>query len=96
MASELAALLQEIMDIESVSGNERELADLVEARLSGLDHLEVFRDGDCVVARTGLGAASASSSQATWTPSRCSTTSPPHEEGGGPRVTWCGDAAPTT
>ncbi len=43
------------MDIESVSGNERELADLVEARLSGLDHLEVFRDGDCVVARTGLG-----------------------------------------
>ena len=55
MASELAALLQEIMDIESVSGNERELADLVEARLSGLDHLEVFRDGDCVVARTGLG-----------------------------------------
>ena len=55
MASELTALLQEIMDIESVSGNERELADLVEARLSGLDHLEVFRDGDCVVARTGLG-----------------------------------------
>lgn len=53
--SQLAALLQEIMDIESVSGNERQLADWVERRLAHSAHLEVHRDGDCVVARTALG-----------------------------------------
>lgn len=55
--SRLTALLQEIMDVESVSGDERQLADLVEARLSRLNHLELHRDGDCVVARTALGRA---------------------------------------
>ena len=43
------------MDIESVSGNERELADAVETALRALPHLEVSRDGDSVVARTNLG-----------------------------------------
>ncbi|GAA4897065.1 succinyl-diaminopimelate desuccinylase [Tessaracoccus lubricantis] len=57
MVSELARLLQEIMDVESVSGNERALADLVERRMAASPHLEVFRDGDCVVARTALGRA---------------------------------------
>lgn len=51
----LASLLMEIMDIESVSGNELALADWVEARLAGLPHLELHRDGDCLVARTQLG-----------------------------------------
>ena len=55
--SGLARLMQEIMDIESVSGNERALADLVESRLAGLPHLELHRDGDCVLARTTLGRA---------------------------------------
>lgn len=55
MAGELAALLQEIIDVESVSGNEGELADIVEERMSRCAHLEVMRDGDCVVARTHLG-----------------------------------------
>lgn len=55
MATDLARLLQEIMDIESVSGNERELADLVEQRLRAHPHLTLERDGDCVVARTTLG-----------------------------------------
>lgn len=55
MAGELAVLLQEIIDVESVSGNERELADLVQERLARCAHLEVTRDGDCVVARTALG-----------------------------------------
>lgn len=55
MTEPLATLLQEIIDVESVSGNERAMADLVEARLRGNAHLEVFRDGDCVVARTNLG-----------------------------------------
>ncbi len=53
----LVELLREIMDIESVSGNERRLADWVEARLAALPHLELHRDGDCIVARTSLGRA---------------------------------------
>nr|WP_221234416.1 succinyl-diaminopimelate desuccinylase [Terrimesophilobacter mesophilus] len=44
-----------LCDIESVSGNEREIADAVEAAISGRSHLEVVRDGDTVVARTDLG-----------------------------------------
>lgn len=56
VAAPLATLLARIVDIESVSGNERELADLVEAALR-LPHLDVHRDGDCVVARTRLGRA---------------------------------------
>ena len=50
----LATLLAQIVDVESVSGNERALADLVEEALS-LPHLELTRDGDCIVARTSLG-----------------------------------------
>lgn len=57
MIDPIAALLREIVDVESVSGNEKELADAVEARLSRLDHLSVDRDGDCIVARTSLGRA---------------------------------------
>ena len=44
-----------LCDIESVSGNERALADAVEAALRACGHLEVIRDGDAVVARTALG-----------------------------------------
>lgn len=50
-------LFARIVDIESVSRNEKALADEVEATLSSLDHLEVVRDGDAVVARTRLGRA---------------------------------------
>lgn len=48
-------LTRRICDIESVSGNEGVLADAIEAALAGLDHLEIIRDGNCVVARTSLG-----------------------------------------
>ncbi|MFF1574439.1 succinyl-diaminopimelate desuccinylase [Leifsonia sp. NPDC058292] len=48
-------ITRQICDIESVSGNEKELADQIVAALSGLDHLEIIRDGDTVVARTSLG-----------------------------------------
>ncbi len=48
-------LLHAITDVESVSGNEKALADLVEEALSRTSHLEVLRDGDAVVARTLLG-----------------------------------------
>jgi succinyl-diaminopimelate desuccinylase len=48
------ALTAAIVDTESVSGNERALADAVEATLMDLP-LEVLRDGDAVVARTTVG-----------------------------------------
>ena len=48
-------LAAQIVDVESVSGGERELADLIEASLRDLRHLEVMRDGNAVVARTSLG-----------------------------------------
>ncbi|MCL2794102.1 MAG: succinyl-diaminopimelate desuccinylase [Microbacteriaceae bacterium] len=48
-------LTRQICDIESVSGNEKELADEIEAALGGMPHLELFRDGDLIVARTDLG-----------------------------------------
>jgi succinyl-diaminopimelate desuccinylase len=50
-----ADLTVEICDIESVSGNERALAYAIEASLAAYPHLEVFRDGDAVVARTTQG-----------------------------------------
>jgi succinyl-diaminopimelate desuccinylase len=48
-------LTRQLVDIESVSGNERAIADAVEAALRDFGHLEVLRDGDAVVARTDLG-----------------------------------------
>lgn len=51
----LLGLFRAIVDIESVSRNERKLADAVEETLRRHDHLEVIRDGDAVLARTGLG-----------------------------------------
>ncbi|MGX5681522.1 succinyl-diaminopimelate desuccinylase [Schumannella luteola] len=50
-----AELTVQICDIESVSGNERALADAIESSLAAYPHLEVTRDGDAVVARTALG-----------------------------------------
>jgi succinyl-diaminopimelate desuccinylase len=49
------ALTRQLCDIESVSGNERVIADAIEASLVGFAHLEVVRDGDAVVARTAFG-----------------------------------------
>ena len=53
--ADLVALLAGVCDLESVSGNERALADAVEHLLRAQPHLEVVRDGDCVVARTAFG-----------------------------------------
>jgi succinyl-diaminopimelate desuccinylase len=44
-----------LIDVSSVSGTERELADLVEAALADCAHLTVSRHGNTVVARTQLG-----------------------------------------
>lgn len=50
----LGELLANIVDVESVSGNERQLADLIVEALD-LPHLKLHRDGDCIVARTESG-----------------------------------------
>jgi succinyl-diaminopimelate desuccinylase len=55
--ADVVELTRTICDIESVSGNETELADAIEAALRGFDHLEVIRDGDAIIARTNLGRA---------------------------------------
>lgn len=53
--SNLAELTRDLCDIESVSGNEREIADAIFAALSGHSHLELIRDENAVVASTNLG-----------------------------------------
>jgi len=48
-------LTADLVDIASVSGDERAIADAVQAALDALDHLHVTRDGDSIIARTELG-----------------------------------------
>jgi succinyl-diaminopimelate desuccinylase len=51
------ALTRALVDIESVSGNEKEIADAVEAVLRLAPHLSVDRHGHTVMARTDIGRA---------------------------------------
>lgn len=55
LAQDVALLTADLLDIPSVSGTERAIADAVEASLRALPGLTVFRDGDAVVARSELG-----------------------------------------
>lgn len=55
LGADRGTLTAQLVDIESVSGDERRLADAIEAALRPLAHLTVTRDGDAVVARTTLG-----------------------------------------
>ena len=48
-------LTRALLDIESVSGNEKNLADAVEQALSAYPHLHLTRDGDSIIARTEFG-----------------------------------------
>ncbi|WP_199035920.1 succinyl-diaminopimelate desuccinylase [Glycomyces salinus] len=48
-------LTRALCDIESVSGEEREICDAVERALEGAAHLSVRREGNTLVARTELG-----------------------------------------
>jgi succinyl-diaminopimelate desuccinylase len=57
LTADVVALTRTLCDIPSVSGDERAIADAVQAALDAVPHLEVLRDGDAVVARTTLGRA---------------------------------------
>ncbi len=53
--ADAVTLTRQLVDLESVSGNEEAIADAVEAALRGMDHLDVQRFGHTLVARTALG-----------------------------------------
>ena len=55
LTADVVTLTEQLVDIESVSGNEKEIADAVESELRGLGHLDVLRYGNTVVARTHHG-----------------------------------------
>ncbi len=55
LSSDVVALTEALVDIESVSRGEQSIADAVEAALSSVAHLEVTRIGHTLVARTDLG-----------------------------------------
>ncbi|MFI9816943.1 succinyl-diaminopimelate desuccinylase [Saccharothrix variisporea] len=57
LAADPVELTAALVDVPSVSGNEAELADLVERSLRAQTDLEVTRLGNCVLARTNLGRA---------------------------------------
>jgi succinyl-diaminopimelate desuccinylase len=52
---DLTSLFRAVCDVPSVSGDEKALADAIEAALRPLAHLDVVRDGNAIVARTHLG-----------------------------------------
>ncbi|AJT41563.1 succinyl-diaminopimelate desuccinylase [Psychromicrobium lacuslunae] len=57
LTADVALLTATLLDMESVSGNEKSLADAIESALREYPHLTVLRDGDSLIARTELGRA---------------------------------------
>lgn len=57
LTADAAGVTAQLVDVESVSGDEARIADLVEAELRAYDHLHVERDGNVVRAATDLGRA---------------------------------------
>lgn len=55
LRQDVALLTAALIDINSVSGNEKALADAVEAALLKVPQLRLVRDGDSIIARTELG-----------------------------------------
>jgi len=55
LTGDVVTLCEQLVDIPSVSRDERRIADAVEAALAPLPHLDVVRRGHTVVARTDLG-----------------------------------------
>jgi len=58
LSASVVEITRQLVDIESVSANEKAIADAVEAALRPHAHLEVLRDGDAIIARTNLGRSS--------------------------------------
>jgi succinyl-diaminopimelate desuccinylase len=50
-----AELTADLVDVNSVSGNEQPLADMIAAAVAELPHLSMHRDGNAIIARTELG-----------------------------------------
>jgi len=57
LSASSADLTRAICDVPSVSGEEKVLADAIDRAVRALPHLDVYRDGDTIVARTDLGRA---------------------------------------
>ena len=57
LAATSLEITRALCDIQSVSGDEARITEAIIRSLEGLDHLEVVRDADTVVARTNLGRA---------------------------------------
>jgi len=57
LSASSVSLTRTICDMPSVSGEETALADAIEAALTGLPHLELYRNGDTIVAWTNQGRA---------------------------------------
>ena len=57
LSASSADLTRAICDVPSVSGDETPLADAIHAAIGGFAHLDVYRDGDTIVARTDRGRA---------------------------------------
>ena len=55
LSADAGSLTAALVDVQSVSGNESQIADLVETALRGYQTLRVERDGNVVLARTELG-----------------------------------------
>src|SRR5512139_3822957 len=55
LTADVVTLTEQLVNIESVSGNEAAIADAVESQLRTLAHLEVSRFGNTIVARTRHG-----------------------------------------
>jgi succinyl-diaminopimelate desuccinylase len=55
LTSDVVALTEALVNVESVSRDEQALADAIEAALTPITHLEVTRIGNSLVARTKLG-----------------------------------------
>jgi succinyl-diaminopimelate desuccinylase len=54
---DVVSIAEHLCNIESVSGNERAVADAIEQVLRDAPHLTVQRDGDAIIARTSFGLA---------------------------------------
>jgi succinyl-diaminopimelate desuccinylase len=54
LTTDVVALTEQLVNIESVSRNEQAITDAVERALSALDHLTLTRRGNTVIARTEL------------------------------------------